>query len=131
MVLGIARIYAYEITLARASEMIGTLGFGLLGRTLFYELAKFGGPPGWLVAAGVAAGTTFALGHASIAWFDRGEKLSRQSVKRVSRRVSQTVVDGLKNFGRRKPRRVTLQHKVKETIEDLLEQEGTKLDNGE
>ena len=131
MVLGIARIYAYEITLARVRELIGTLGIGLLGRTLFYELAKFGGPPGWLVAAGVAAGTTFALGHASIAWFDRGEKLSRQSVRRISRVVSQTVVEGLKNFGRRKPRRVTLQHKVKETIDDLLDQEGAMLDNGE
>ena len=131
MVLGIARIYAYEITLARVSELMGTLGIGLLGRTLFYELAKFGGPPGWLVAAGVAAGTTFALGHASIAWFDRGEKLSRQSVKRVSQKVSHTVIEGLKNFGRRKPRRVTLQHKVKETIDDFLKQEGTKPDHEE
>ena len=131
MVLGIARIYAYEITLARVSELMGTLGIGLLGRTLFYELAKFGGPPGWLVAAGVAAGTTFALGHASIAWFDRGEKLSRQSVKRVSQKVSHTVIEGLKNFGQRKPRRVTLQHKVKETIDDFLEQEGAKPDHEE
>jgi len=131
MVLGIARIYAYKITLARVSELIGTLGIGLLGRTLFYELGKFGGPPGWLVAAGVAAGTTFALGHASIAWFDRGEKISRQSVGRISHKVSQMVIEGLKSFGRRKPRRVTLQHKVKETIDDLLEQEEAKLDNGE
>ena len=131
MVLGIARIYAYEVTLARALELIGTFGIGLLGRTLFYELGKFGGPPGWLVAAGVAAGTTFDLGHASIAWFDRGEKLSRQSIRQISHKVSQTVIEGLKSFGRRKPRRVTLRHKVEETIDDLVEQEESKRDNGE
>ena len=123
MVLGVARIYAYKITLARMRELISTFGIGLLGRTLFYELSKFGGPPGWLVASGVAAGTTFALGYASIAWFDRGERLSRQAVRRISRVVSQAVTEQLKNLGRRKPQRITLRQRVKETLDDLPDPE--------
>jgi len=123
MVLGVARIYAYKITLARVRELISTFGIGLLGRTLFYELTKFGGPPGWLVASGVAAGTTFALGYASIAWFDRGERLSRQAVRRISRVVSQAVTEQLKNLGRRKPQRITLRQRVKETLDDLPDPE--------
>ena len=123
MVLGVARIYAYKITLARVRELISTFGIGLLGRTLFYELTKFGGPPGWLVASGVAAGTTFALGYASIAWFDRGERLSRQAVRRISRVVSQAVTEQLKNLGRRKPQRITLRQRVKEALDDLPDPE--------
>lgn len=123
MVLGVARIYAYKITLARVRELISTFGIGLLGRTLFYELSKFSGPPGWLVASGVAAGTTFALGYASIAWFDRGERLSRQAVRRISRVVSQAVTEQLKNLGRRKPQRITLRQRVKETLDDLPDPE--------
>ena len=123
MVLGVARIYAYKITLARMRELISTFGIGLLGRTLFYELSKIGGPPGWLVASGVAAGTTFALGYASIAWFDRGERLSRQAVRRISRVVSQAVTEQLKNLGRRKPQRITLRQRVKETLADLPDPE--------
>lgn len=123
MVLGVARIYAYKITLARMRELISTFGIGLLGRTLFYELSKFSGPPGWLVASGVAAGTTFALGYASIAWFDRGGRLSRQAVRRISRVVSQAVTEQLKNLGQRKPQRITLRQRVKETLDDLPDPE--------
>ncbi len=119
MVLGIARIYAYKITMARARELITTFGVGLIGRTLFYELSKFGGPPGWLLAAGVAAGTTVALGYSSAIWFERGEKLSRQTFDRVTRAISHAVIERLKDFGRRKPKQTTLRERVEETLEDL------------
>ncbi|MDZ4158533.1 MAG: GTPase, partial [Anaerolineaceae bacterium] len=58
MVLGIARIYDYKITLGRAKELGATFGLGLLGRSIFYQLSKFGGPPGWLLASAIAASTT-------------------------------------------------------------------------
>jgi small GTP-binding protein len=125
MVLGIARIYAYKITLARARELIATFGVAVLGRTLFYELSKLGGPPGWLVAAGVAAGTTVALGYASSIWFDRGERLSRETLGRISSAVSQLIVDRLKNMGRRKPKRSTLRQSLREVIQDLSVTEDT------
>jgi uncharacterized protein (DUF697 family) len=125
MVLGIARIYAYKITLARARELIATFGVAVLGRTLFYELSKLGGPPGWLVAAGVAAGTTVTLGYASSIWVDRGERLSRETLGRISRATSQLIVERLKDMGRRKPKRSTLHQRLSEVIQDLPVADGT------
>lgn len=124
MVMSIARIYAYRITLRRARELIATFGLGLLARSLFYELAKLGGPPGWLVAAGVAAGTTVAMGYAAAIWFDRGERLSGEGLKRISRAVSEEVMDRLRGLGRKKPGRITLRQRVAEALEDLPQTSG-------
>ena len=119
MVLGLSRIYAHPITLGRARELVATFGLGLLGRGLFYEVIKFGGPPGWLVAAAVASGTTVAMGAAAAAWFDRGERLSSEAVRRISRSVSQTLIDRLRGLGRRRPERITLRQQVQQVLEDL------------
>jgi GTP-binding protein Era len=119
MVISLARIYAYRITLARARELIATFGLGYLGRTLFYELSKFGGPPGWLVAAAVAAGTTAAIGYGAAAWFERRVRLSPTALGEVSRAVSQAVVDRLRGLGRRRPKGVTLQERVRQALEEI------------
>ena len=115
LVLSLARIHGYQITLARARELIVTFGIGLLARSLFYELIKLGGPPGWVVSAGVAAGATAALGHAAAAWFDRGERLSRERLQGISKSVGTTVVGRLR--GRRRPKRAELERVVVETLE--------------
>ena len=119
MVMTIARIFEYRITLARARELIATLGIAFLGRTLFYELSKFGGPPGWMLAAAVAAGTTVALGYASVVWFERGETLSRMTLDRISRTVIQTVLDHIRGIWQRKPDRSSLREKVREALHSL------------
>ncbi len=119
MVMTIARIFKYRITLARAREFIATLGIAFLGRTLFYELSKFGGPPGWMLAAAVAAGTTVALGYASIVWFERGENLPRMTLDRISRTVVQTVLDHIRGIGQRRPDRSSLREKVREALQSL------------
>jgi GTP-binding protein Era len=119
MVLSIARIYAYRITPARARELIATFGLGILGRTLFYELAKFGGPPAWLVAAAVAGGTTIAMGTAAAVWFDRGERLSGDAMGRIARSVTQGIVGRLLPLGKRRPKRITLREQVDEALKDL------------
>jgi small GTP-binding protein len=106
MVLSIARIYAYRITPARARELIAAFGLGILGRTLFYELAKFGGPPAWLVAAAAV-------------WFDRGERLSGEATGRIARGVTQGLVGRLLPLGKRKPKRITLRQQVDEALKDL------------
>ncbi|MDD5369051.1 MAG: 50S ribosome-binding GTPase, partial [Anaerolineaceae bacterium] len=74
MMLGIARIYNYEITPKRARELAVTFGLGFLGRTLFQELSKLGGIPGWLLSAAIASSTTVAMGYAASVWFERGER---------------------------------------------------------
>jgi GTP-binding protein Era len=121
MVLGIARIYAYRITLARARELVVTFGLGVLGRTVFYELSKFGGPPGWLVAAAVASGTTAAMGYAAAVWFERGERLSSDALGRIARAISGVVVERLKSLGRRRPGRLTLRQQVNQALGELPE----------
>jgi small GTP-binding protein len=119
MVLSIARIYAYRITIQRAKELIVSLGMGVFGRTLFYELSKLGGPPGWLLAAGVAASTTVAMGYAAAIWFERGEVLSRQAFGRISRTVSETLVERLRGIGRKKPDKGAFQERLRQALEDL------------
>lgn len=119
MVLSIARIYKQKMTLARARELILTFGLGFLGRTLFYELSKLGGPPGWLVSAAVAAGTTAAIGYSVMIWFERGIKLSNESVKRISGIVGEVLVERLRALGGRRPSRVKLQDRVRQALEDI------------
>ena len=119
MVIGLARIYAYRITLARARELIAAFGLGYLGRTLFYELAKFGGPPGWLVAAAVASGTTVAIGYGAAAWFERRQRLSPSALGEVSRAVSQALIERLRGLGRRRPKGLTLRERVSQALEEI------------
>lgn len=118
MVLGLARIYAYRLTPARARELLVTFGIGLLARNLFYELLKFGGPPGWLVAAAVAAGTTTALGYGAQTWFERGERLSRERLQALSRSVGERVAQDLRGLGRRRPKREAIQQRVAEALQE-------------
>jgi small GTP-binding protein len=119
MVLGIARVYAYRISLARARELIATFGVGAVGRLAFYELSKFGGPPTWLLSAGIAAGTTAALGYAAATWFESGRKLSNAELRALMLRTSQTMMERLKGLGRRRPRKTELKEQLGEALEDL------------
>jgi GTP-binding protein Era len=130
LVLSIARIYAYRITPARARELIATFGLGILGRTLFYELAKFGGPPAWLVAAAVAGGTTIAMGTAAAVWFDRGERLSGEAMGRIARGVTQGIVGRLLPLGKRRPKRITLRQQVDEALKEVSEADSPPSDGG-
>jgi uncharacterized protein (DUF697 family) len=118
MVLGIARIYNYKITLERARELVATFGLGYLGRTVFQELSKLGGPPGWLLAAAVASSTTVVMGYAAAVWFERGEKLSSQTLKAITRKVTGDLLGSMKSLGKRRPRRKELQESIRSALEN-------------
>jgi GTPase len=129
MVLSIARIYSYKITPQRASELVATFGLGFLGRTLFQELSKLGGLPGWLLSAAIAASTTVVMGYAAVRWFDKGQKLSTDALKKLTRVVTSYLLDTLKNLGKRKPGQKGLQQRVAQSLEDLpLAESQAKLD---
>lgn len=117
LILGIARIYNYDMNLRRWREVISALGMGFLGRTVFYEIIKLGGPPAWVISASVAAGTTVALGYAAILWFERGEKLSKEGAKKVSKIVAGYVMESLKGLGKKKPGRKALSERIREALE--------------
>lgn len=122
MVVAISRIYGYKITPGRARELIATFGVAVLGRTLFYEVTKLGGPPAWLVSAAVAAGTTVALGYASAMWFERGQVVSSDTIKKISRAVSDNLIGRLRSLGRRKPKRDTLEQSIRQALEEIPEE---------
>lgn len=121
MVLTIARIYQYKITPERAKELIGTFGLGLIGRTLFQQLSKAGGVPGWLLSSAIATSMTVVMGYASIQWFDKGEKVSQEKLKALSKKLTETTLARLKTSFRRRPSK----KKMEETISTLLSQEQT------
>jgi len=117
LVLGIARIYDYKITPERAKELAVTFGLGFLGRTLFQELSKLGGPPGWMLSAAIASSTTVVMGYAAIVWFERGEKLTGESLKQITKGLTGYMLQSLRNFGQRKPSKKSLQESVAEALE--------------
>jgi len=116
MVLGIARIYNYKITLKRARELVVSFGIGFLGRSLFYELSKFTGLPGWLLSASIAVSITVVMGYAAVIWFERGERLSNENVQQLSREFTKVFADNLKGILKRKPGKKGM----KEVIEKML-----------
>ncbi len=116
MVLGIARIYDYKITMERARELVISFGLGFLGRTIFYELSKLGGVPGWLLSAAVATSMTVAMGYAAVIWFERGERLTSDSVKQLSENLTKIFLQNLKSTLKRKPNKKGLQSAVEEML---------------
>jgi small GTP-binding protein len=116
LVLGIARIYGQRITLGRARELVVTFGLGLAGRTLFQELSKLGGPPGWMLAAAIAASTTVVMGRAAAAWFERGERAKASDLRAESRSLAKGLLDSLRSLGRRRPPREAVQREVEAAL---------------
>ena len=123
LVLGIGRIYQYPLTWQRARELLGVFGLGMLGRTMFYELAKLGGPPTWAVAAAVAGATTAALGYAAVLWFERGERVSADSLQQIARTITTLLVERLKPLGRRRPSRATLATEIRQALEQYAQRQ--------
>ncbi len=117
MVVSIARIYNYKITPRRASELVATFGLGFLGRTLFQELSKLGGLPGWLLSTAIASSTTVVMGFAAVRWFEKGEKLSGETINKLTREMTATLLDTLKNLGKHKPERNKLREQIAHTLE--------------
>jgi GTPase len=119
MVLGIARIYNYQITLERARELVATFGMGFLGRMLFQQLSKVGGVPGWLLGSAIAASTTVVMGYAASVWFETGERLSSQALKKLTTDITGQLLEALKGIGKRKPKQQSLKEHIEETLSNM------------
>jgi len=119
MVLSIAKIYNQKMNLARARELVLTFGLGLLGRTLFIELSKFGGVPGWLLAAAIAASMTVVMGYAAVLLFERGKRLTGEEIRKLSKSLTNFLLAQLKNFGKKKPDKTTLQETIIQSLDHV------------
>jgi hypothetical protein len=91
---------------------------GFLARTLFEELSKFEGFPGWLLAAAIASSTTVVMGYASIRWFESADRLTPETLKKLSRTMTSYMLDLLKGLGKRKPSRKDLEARVASSLSD-------------
>lgn len=103
MVITIARIYQYKITPARARELVGTFGLGMLGRTLFQQLSKFASVPGWLLSSAIATSMTVVMGYAAIEWFEKGERVNSERFNELSKELSQSMLERFKQVFKKKP----------------------------
>ena len=130
MVVSIARIYNYKITPQRASELVTTFGLGFLGRTLFQELSKLGGLPGWLLSAAIASSTTGVIGYAAVRWFEKGQKLSADALKKLTQKMTTTMLDTLNSLGKRRLGQKGLQQRIIQSLESSpLAESRSALDN--
>jgi len=118
LVLGIARIYGQRMTLARARELVVTFGLGFAGRTLFQELSKLGGPPGWVLAAAIASSTTVVMGRAAAVWFERGERAKASDLRAESRSLAKRMLRSLQKLGRRRPRPEAVEREVEAALSE-------------
>lgn len=80
LVLRIGIIYGYEMTLGRAKEVTAVVGAGVLLRTLGGSLAKLIPGVGSLIAAGIAAAGTYALGRVAVAYFESGMSMTDEQI---------------------------------------------------
>ena len=108
MVLTLARIYNQPLNYKRGRELLTGLGAGVLARTAFSELSKFGGVPGWALSASIAAGTTLSIGALVIEWFETGNKPEKGAASKIAGRFGKEVRERLMAFGKRKPSKESL-----------------------
>lgn len=120
MVLSVARIHNYKITPKRTKELLATFGVGLLARTLFQQLSKLGGVPGWLLSAAIAASTTVAIGYAASVWFEKGEHISQEAFNNLTKNLTKELTTKLKQVLKRKPSK----KRFEQVLEESLEQTG-------
>ena len=122
LVLSIARIYGFKITLARAKELIATFGIGLIARPIFQQVSKLGGVPGWVLSAAIAAATTVAIGDAAMVWFARGERPTQETLRATVADVTDYLKDQLVGLGEKKPDRGTLRERISQALDNLPRQ---------
>jgi len=119
LVLSVARIYGYKITLARAKELIVTFGMAMIARTVYQQGSKLAGVPGWIVSASIAAATTVAIGYGAMMWFAYGEKPTRESMSKMVAGVTIYLRDQLLELGKKRPGTGTLRQRIARALKDL------------
>jgi hypothetical protein len=57
------------------------------------------------------------MGYAAVRWFEKGEKLSGEALKKITSGLTTTLVDALKGFGKHKPGQQGLRERITHTLE--------------
>ena len=88
MVLRIAAIYGEPFTAKHARELLSTIAGSVALRYLAQEAAKVVPVGGSVVAAGVAAAGTWAIGQVAVQYFESGKRLNRSELREAYRRIA-------------------------------------------
>ena len=129
LVLTLARIYDKNISWGRAAEITASFGAGIAARTLFQELSKLGGPPGWALSASIAGATTIVIGYSVMLWFASGIKPSAKTIRAASKELQKHILKSLSIFGKKRPNRQKLSDTLEQQLPDIaqnLEAENSK-----
>jgi hypothetical protein len=57
------------------------------------------------------------MGYAAVRWFDKGEKLSTDTLKKLTQGMTSYLLDTLKSLGKRKPDQKGLRERITESLE--------------
>lgn len=116
LVLTVARIYGRPMGVGAAGQSLGSIGAGVLARSLFTELAKLGGVPGWVLSASVAASATVAIGYSAIVLNETGQRPKKAQVEQMTRSLQGRFARLLGSLGRRKPKRAQVTQMLDEAF---------------
>lgn len=88
MVVGLSRVFGEELSHKRAKAVVldiaAATGVNVVGRQALTTLAKIALPGlGGVLAAPAAFAVTWATGHAAMHYFQQGNKLDRDELKRI------------------------------------------------
>lgn len=122
MVLTLARIHGLDMGWARARELITTFGAAWLARTVFQELSKVAGAPGWVLSSSIAASATLAIGFATLRWFESGNKPSREELRELTRKSQSKLAASLARLGRKKPSKQSLTEELDRALPSLTDE---------
>ncbi|MGI8589006.1 MAG: GTPase [Chloroflexia bacterium] len=87
MILRIAAIYGEPFSASHARELISTIAGSVALRYLAQEVSKAVPVGGSVVAAGIAAGGTWAIGQVAIQYFESGKRLSRGEMREAYKQI--------------------------------------------
>ena len=116
LVLTVAKIHGKPMGVAQAFQTLGTLGAGILARSIFAELAKLGGVPGWVLSASVAASATAVIGYSAVVFNETGRKPTRAQITHMTRSLQGRFAKLLGSLGRRKPKKAQVTQLLEEAF---------------
>ena len=100
-------------------ELVGTFAAGFGARMIFQQLSELVPVAGWVLSAAIASSTTAAMGYAAMQWFDRGEKMSGETMRKVATEWTQGVVAGLRGLGDQVPDKRDLRKRLQAILEQV------------
>jgi len=57
------------------------------------------------------------MGYAAVRWFEKGERLSAEALKKLTQGMTTYLLDSLKSLGKRKPGQKGLRERIIQTLE--------------